>query len=277
MLKQRVITALVLLAVLLPAAFATATWPFGLVSSMLIGAAGWEWSRLNGASGTRAKAAGLLLLAACGGSLWIGVPSQVPAVVWWCATAVWVVGGSVSLRAGVPGWPHLSQPARLWLGWVLLGISWLAISAAKIHGVAFLLSVFAIVWTADMAAYFGGRTWGRRKLALSISPGKSWEGAWTGVAAVVSVAVAWVLLEPSTGVSHSFFFHIWQRFGWGVLVLVALFLAALSVMGDLLESLVKRSAGVKDSSGLLPGHGGVLDRIDALLPVFPAAMALASL
>ena len=150
-------------------------------------------------------------------------------------------------------------------------------SVAKAQGVMFLLSVFMLVWVADMAAYAGGRTWGRRKLAVSISPGKSWEGVYTGMVAVVSMAVLWVLLEPADATSHSLYARLCARFGWGVLLLAGVYLSMLSVMGDLLESLVKRAAGMKDSSNLLPGHGGVLDRIDALLPVFPAALALASL
>jgi phosphatidate cytidylyltransferase len=277
MLKQRVITALVLLAVLLPALFAAAAWPFGLVSLVMIGVAGWEWSRLNGGGPVLAMGSGAALAAVCATGWWFEVPEQVPALVWWLTSAFWVVGGSIALRAGVGGWPRLWQPARVLLGLVLLGLSWLAMSAAKWQGVVFLLSVLALVWMADVAAYFGGRALGRRKLALSISPGKSWEGVYAGLVAVVVLALAWSWVEQNLGGHHSFMFHVRERFGWTVLVLTALAVAALSVMGDLLESLVKRSAGMKDSSTLLPGHGGVLDRIDALLPVFPVALAMASL
>jgi phosphatidate cytidylyltransferase len=277
MLKQRVITALVLLAVLLPAMFAQASWPFSVVTLALIGAAGWEWGRLNGASSLASYACGGILVAVGVACLASDLPTQVPAAVWWVATGIWVLGGAFALKAGVPGWPHLWPAARLGLGLVVLATSWLAISVAKAQGVIFLLSVFMLVWVADMAAYAGGRTWGRRKLAVSISPGKSWEGVYTGMVAVVSMAVIWVLVEPADATSHSLYFRLFARFGWGVLLLAGVYLAMLSVMGDLLESLVKRAAGMKDSSNLLPGHGGVLDRIDALLPVFPAALALASL
>jgi phosphatidate cytidylyltransferase len=131
---------------------------------------------------------------------------------------------------------------------------------------------------ADIAAYFGGRTFGRRKLAPAISPGKSWEGVWSGMAAVLVLALAWLAVERSVAVDvPSLYSRIDARLGLAGLVLVVVFLAAMSVVGDLFESLVKRSAGAKDSSGLLPGHGGVLDRVDALLPVFPIAMAMAAL
>jgi phosphatidate cytidylyltransferase len=132
---------------------------------------------------------------------------------------------------------------------------------------------------ADIAAYFGGRAFGKRKLALAISPGKSWEGVWSGMLAVLVVAWLWTqFIDGRAGVeSISLYAQLAQRLGLAGAALALVFLSAMGVVGDLFESLVKRSAGVKDSSGLLPGHGGVLDRIDALLPVFPIALALASL
>ena len=133
---------------------------------------------------------------------------------------------------------------------------------------------------ADIAAYFGGRAFGRRKLAPTISPGKSWEGVWSGMAGVLLLAlrVALAIDRVAAGrFAQPLHACCRARFGWlGLLLALVLFLAAMSVVGDLFESLVKRSAGAKDSSGLLPGHGGVLDRVDALLPVFPLALALAS-
>jgi len=132
--------------------------------------------------------------------------------------------------------------------------------------------VCALVWLADIAAYFGGRALGRRKLAPTISPGKSWEGAISGLVAVIVLAVVVVVVTVHP---HGNLFALLQaRFGWIGLVLGCTALVALAIVGDLVESLVKRAAGAKDSSRLLPGHGGVLDRIDALLPVFPAALAL---
>jgi phosphatidate cytidylyltransferase len=120
---------------------------------------------------------------------------------------------------------------------------------------------------ADIAAYAGGRAFGRHKLAPSISPGKSWEGVWSGMVGVLLLALLWTQLDQAYALgSSSLYTRLQQGFGW---------LSGMSVVGDLVESLVKRAAGAKDSSGLLPGHGGVLDRVDALLPVFPIALALA--
>jgi phosphatidate cytidylyltransferase len=150
---------------------------------------------------------------------------------------------------------------------------------ARAVGVNFLLSALCLVWAADIGAYAAGRAFGRRKLAPTISPGKSWEGVAGGMASVLALAVLWVLvIDRQWPVdSSSLYTQLAGRLGWAGLVPLALVLAAFSVMGDLFESLVKRAAGAKDSSRLLPGHGGVLDRIDALLPVLPIAMALASL
>jgi phosphatidate cytidylyltransferase len=278
MLKQRVITAIVLLALLLPALFAAPAWPFALLTLLLIGAAGWEWGRLNGGSGAAALALGAAVALACGAALWVGWIGTAPALPWWIATALWVLGGAWALAQGPAGWPRIPTALRWALGALLLWTAWLALANAKGMGVNFILSVFCLVWVADIAAYFGGRAFGRRKLAPAISPGKSWEGVWSGMAGAVVLAFVWLAIDRSAAVdSPSLYGRIDARLGAAGLVLVVVFLAAMSVVGDLFESLVKRSAGAKDSSGLLPGHGGVLDRIDALLPVFPIALAMAAL
>jgi phosphatidate cytidylyltransferase len=168
--------------------------------------------------------------------------------------------------------------ARRLLGVIVLCAAWLALSQAKARGLNFILSSLCLVWMADIAAYFGGRAFGRRKLAPAISPGKSWEGVWSGMVGVVLLAMLWRGLEMQLfGNAGSLFTVLFTRLGavGGLIGLV--FLCTLSVMGDLVESLVKRAVGAKDSSRLLPGHGGVLDRVDALLPAMPAVMALASL
>lgn len=278
MLKQRIITALILLAVLLPAIFAASPWPFALLTLAMIGAAGWEWSRLNGAPGTPALLYGVGLAAACGVTLWALGLAAPPAWCWWLATVVWVLGGAYALRGGPTAWPHAPRLARLLLGGIALWVAWLALAQAKAIGINFLLSVFCLVWMADVAAYFGGRTLGRRKLAPAISPGKSWEGVWSGMAGVVLLALVWSqLIDARVAVDAPSLYSRLLGQGWWVGLPALIFLAAMSVVGDLFESLVKRAAGAKDSSALLPGHGGVLDRIDALLPVFPLALALVSL
>ena len=274
MLKQRVVTALVLIAFLLPALFAPLAWPFAVLSLALIAAAGWEWGRLNGAAAA-STAMGVLLAATCAGALWAGWDKSPPRMVWWLAMGVWVLGGTFALRGGVAGWPHVPTLLRCVIGLVLLWTAWLALAAAKAIGVNFILSVFCLVWAADIAAYFGGKAFGKRKLAPGISPGKSWEGVWSGMLGALVLAAFWLWLDTAFKVdSPSLYTQLHVRFGVFGLVGVVVFLAAMSVVGDLFESLVKRAAGAKDSSKLLPGHGGVLDRVDALLPVFPIAMAL---
>jgi len=278
MLKTRVITAVVLLAVLLPVLFQASPWPFAWVTVAMIGAAGWEWARLNGLPGVGALAAGMALALACVWTLLVGGLDAPPAWVWSLASLAWVLGGAFALRAGPAGWPRIGRGLRMALGAALLWGAWLAIVQSKVHGINFILSVFCLVWVADIAAYFGGRTFGKRKLAPAISPGKSWEGVWSGLAGVILLGFTWVhLIDVKLPVdSPSLYTLLVQRHGI-VSLLALVFLAAMSVVGDLFESLVKRAAGAKDSSNLLPGHGGVLDRIDALLPVFPLALALISL
>jgi phosphatidate cytidylyltransferase len=174
------------------------------------------------------------------------------------ATAFWVLVVPLWLRRR---WQlAASLPAAL-LGAGILIATWVALVQLHARSPWVVLAAMAIVWIADTAAYFSGRAFGRRKLAPQISPGKSWEGVYGGLAAA---AVYAMLLVPATrdlapGVAPA----VW------VLLVVAL--AALSVLGDLFESLLKRQAGAKDSGSILPGHGGMLDRIDALLSAMPAA------
>jgi phosphatidate cytidylyltransferase len=277
MLGQRIVTAVVLLALLLPA-----IWLGGLAFAALtlafIAAAGWEWARLNG-GGSATAIGSALALVAVGLLAWTGGWAQrEPAVGWWLVGALWVVGGALVLAAGPAAWPRLPRAVRLLLGLLLLGAGWLALQQARALGLNFLLSVFCLVWLADIAAYFGGRTFGKRKLAPSISPGKSWAGVYSGMLAVAVLALAWCWADARYGASDtSLYRRLDQQLGLAGLLLVSAFLAAMSVVGDLFESLVKRASGAKDSSRLLPGHGGVLDRIDALLPVFPLALAAAAL
>lgn len=279
MLRQRVVTALVLLALLLPAMFAATPWPFALLTLAFIGAAGWEWGRLNGLPPAGAVALGLAVLALCAAALGAGWVAAPPAALWILALLVWVLGGTWGLRMGVAGWARLARPVRVALGVLALVPAWVALSHARHDGINFLLSVLCLVWVADIAAYFGGRALGRRKLAPAISPGKSWEGVWSGMAGVLLLALAWHAIVDGRpwADSASVFGLLGARLGAPLAALALVFLAAMSVVGDLVESLVKRAAGAKDSSALLPGHGGVLDRIDALLPVFPIALALAGL
>jgi phosphatidate cytidylyltransferase len=277
MLKQRVVTAVVLLALLLAALAAPSPWPFYLLTLFLIGAAGWEWSRLNESGELPSIFFGAGVVLACAAALVVDWDRHAPDWVWWLAALVWVPGGAWALRLGPDFWPALPRVARRVLGGLALWTAWLALVNAKAMGLNFLLSVLCLVWAADIAAYFGGRAFGRgrRRLAPSISPGKSWAGVWSGMLGVFALAALWIVLDHEFVLgSASLYTRLAERIGPAGLVLALVFLAAMSVVGDLVESLVKRSVGAKDSSRLLPGHGGVLDRIDALLPVVPLALAL---
>jgi phosphatidate cytidylyltransferase len=277
MLKQRVLTAAVLIGLLLPVLALDPPWPFALFVLVAFVVGAWEWGRLNGAGGL-SLLLGIALAAVALGAIAAGWGTDAPRAAWWAAFAAWVVGGGLTLRGGTSGWPRAPQAIRLVLGLVVLWAAWLALTNARVIGLNFLLSVLTLVWAADIFAYFGGRAFGRRKLAPSISPNKSWEGVWSGTAGALAVAGVWLVVEGALGIdSPSLYARLDARFGVIGMALVVVFLVGMSVVGDLVESLVKRSAGAKDSGGLLPGHGGVLDRVDALLPVFPMALALASL
>lgn len=281
MLRQRILTALVLLAIVLPALFHPDPRAFNGVVLLAIAAAAWEWGRLSGWSQLLALALGAACAALCVLAWGLLGAAGAPLWLWAFGAGAWVLGGGLLLRAGVAGWPRIPQALRLLGGLLALWLAWLAVAQARGQGVNFLLSILALVWVADIGAYFAGRALGLRftrgKLAPTISPGKSWEGVWGGMLATVVLAIVWVVLDVAQPTwSPSFYSHVQRNAGWPALVAVVLCLAAMSVVGDLVESLIKRSVGVKDSSHLLPGHGGVLDRIDALLPTLPLAMMVFS-
>ena len=276
MLGQRIVTAVVLLAVLVPALFAPVQWPFQVLMLVMVGAAAWEWARLTGLAGPAAWGFALAVAAACVVAHQVWLAGHLPAGLWALAGLGWVVAGAWALRAGVQGWGRVPRAARLLAGVAILVVAWLALLQARSLGVAFLLSAFMVVWVADIAAYFGGRTLRGPKLAPSISPGKTWSGAVTGGVAVLACAWAWMQWGPASDPAWATLPSrlVQQWGGWGASLMLC-GLVAMSVVGDLFESLLKRSAGAKDSSALLPGHGGVLDRIDALLPVLPLSILCA--
>jgi phosphatidate cytidylyltransferase len=280
MLRQRVVTAVLLLLVLLPSLFYPSPEPFCALTVIFIAAGAWEWSRLAGYRQGVSLAAGGICALACLAAWSGGLLHAHLQYLWAAAAVVWVLGGAWLLRGGPPAWLRLPKPVKLGGGMVLLVVAWLALAQARVIGINFLLSVMALVWVADIFAYGAGRTWGgrivKRKLAPGISPGKSWEGVWGGMAGVLVLAFGWYFADTAWHpVSPSLYYYLAENGLW-LMALATVWLASMSVVGDLVESLVKRAAAVKDSSGLLPGHGGVLDRIDALLPTLPLAMLLFS-
>lgn len=274
MLGQRVVTAVVLLLAFIGALAAGHT-VFAAALSLVVGAAVYEWARLAAHAPAVALGAALVL----GASLlalellaaWPRGGAVTAIVV--AACAAWVLIGVLLLRAERSG-VRLPRAGSSALGVALLAAAWVAALQLYRDGVAMLLSAAAVVWIADIAAYFAGRAFGKRKLAPHISPGKTWAGVAGAMIAVLAVALLLAAAAPQLDL-----FSTWllKTLPPGIALLALALLVALSIVGDLFESLLKRQAGVKDSGRLLPGHGGVLDRIDALLPALPAAALLRQL
>ncbi|MBK8768538.1 MAG: phosphatidate cytidylyltransferase [Burkholderiaceae bacterium] len=296
MLLPRVITALILLGILLPAIFIAPPWAWGAISLAFLAVAAHEWVQLpcQGPAADRAGAGLRSRAPARGwcprtaawvlGWAWIGLALAGLAVLLWRREHAWPPGLLIGVTALLAAFWFVAGPLRLQrhesrgggqalVGVLLLGC-WLALYELRLHSTWALVSSMAVVWVADIAAYFVGRAIGRRKLAPSISPGKSWEGAIGGASAVaiIGLTVAWLAASSWPAAADTLPARLLQSGGPLIAALVLLALAALSVVGDLHESLLKRQAGVKDSGWILPGHGGVLDRIDALIPTMPVAL-----
>jgi phosphatidate cytidylyltransferase len=257
-LAVRALTALVLLAAFVAAVLLLEPAAFALLVGAILAAAAWEWSRLAGAPAGACAA----YAAACV-ALWYGLAGLAALTDWLLAAALvfWVAVAPAWLARGfLPA----ARAWRLALGLVVLvpaGAAMLALGRAE------LLALLGLVWVADVAAYLAGRTLGRRRLAPSISPGKTWEGALGAVFACVIYAMILAMSVP--GLRGQV-----QGAGWFVYLSGAVFLCVSSIVGDLFESAVKRSAGAKDSGALLPGHGGVLDRIDSVTAALPLGALL---
>ncbi|MGG7606665.1 phosphatidate cytidylyltransferase [Massilia sp. BKSP1R2A-1] len=269
MLKTRIITALVLLAVLLPILYFNNYMAFAVVASVFFGAAIWECFRLFNPDSNRAALIAAFWTAAF---VWAFFVRPGGAPTFWFAISVllWALRFAPSLKLGLP---PLASSGNTFLS-LVYAIAVVGCFAAIVtlfsHSSLYLLSVMAIVWAADIFAYFSGKAFGKRKLAPSISPGKSWEGAIGGCIAVLVIATITVVLWGDV-LADTFPVRVQASLGWAALYAVLVLIVAASVVGDLFESQLKRRAGFKDSSKLLPGHGGVLDRVDALVPVLPLA------
>ena len=276
MLKIRIITALVILPIVLVALFAFPKWAWGLFTMGIALVGCWEWGRFCRLP--RSGSFVFMLLSLCMGALilvaYLGTAPihfedlafagfVISALFWIFVAPLWLV------RTWRP-----QAPGSCWImvitGWVVVFPTWLAFLFLQQMSPWILLTFALIVWIADVAAYFVGKSIGRHKLAPSISPGKTIEGAIGGMIGVALYYFAWQMLAGQAAARG----HDWAREllsqSW-LLFAMFLLLGVLSVLGDLFESWMKRGVGMKDSSNLLPGHGGVLDRIDALTSTLPVA------
>ncbi len=253
MLRQRIVTALALIPLVVGAILYLSSEALLVLLAAVVVLGGWEWARLAGLGGGGAWAYGLLL----GGGTFFLEPWLRPVSAWflvlvclWWAYALHLVWRH---ERGAP--PHSNAAKRFMGPWVLipaaLALDWLHRADPRL-----VLYLMILIWIADSGAYFVGRALGRHKLAPRTSPGKSWEGAVGGLAGAALWAWGAALVFLPGGDPWPF-------------VVISLLVVSMSILGDLLESLMKREAGVKDSSQLLPGHGGVLDRIDSLTAAAP--------
>jgi phosphatidate cytidylyltransferase len=269
MLLQRILTALVLAPLVILIILLSPTGVFGAIVALAFLGAWWEWTRL---SGLKSRSARIVLLAAAAGIfalLWATqggawTPWLLAAgVAWWAIACLWLrhfAFGAAPTRENLT--------LKLIAGALVIFPTWVALTSLHVrvpNGHWWTLLALMIVWASDIGAYVSGRTFGKRKLAPQISPGKTWAGAYGAMVAGILVAdIGGWLLGVRGGALLA-------------LALLAAITVAISIVGDLLESLMKRHAQVKDSGNLLPGHGGLMDRLDsvfAALPVFAAGLLL---
>ncbi|MDI4637282.1 MULTISPECIES: phosphatidate cytidylyltransferase [Halomonadaceae] len=256
MLKQRILTAVILVPLALAGLFLLEGGAFALFTGAVVLLAAWEWTNLAGLPRLTARLAVTASLGLAMLLLWAGGSGQATGLLWlgaaaWLANLYWVTHYP-ERRA------QWATPARrLIMGLTVLLPCWVGFNSLRASGGEWLLFVLLLVWLADTGAYFAGRAFGRRKLAPAVSPGKTWEGVAGGVVVTSALALCYA---------------VWLSLGLGEtlgLMLATVLVTLVSVLGDLFESMLKRTRGVKDSGVLLPGHGGVLDRIDSLTAAIP--------
>ena len=265
MLGQRLITGGLLASAFLAALLWLPAAGLMFLAGVVISLGAWEWGGLTGLRGPGRVGYVLLLAALMLGCVWVG-PPWVPLIlvvagVWWLLVLKWVLGYPGSVRR----WGSTAMTAVMGVGTLIPAWAAMYWLVNRELGVGWLAAVVMLTVSADIGAFFGGRALGRRRLAPAVSPGKTWAGVGCGL--VAALVVSAMLVYPLALVGH------W----WGWLAVCAVTVGA-GILGDLGESMVKRHHGVKDSGGLLPGHGGVLDRIDSLsaaLPIFALALVLA--
>ncbi|MGF2736051.1 phosphatidate cytidylyltransferase [Marinobacter sp. DUT-1] len=262
MLKTRIITALILAPIAIGGIFFLPPLGFALFTGAVITIGAWEWANMSGIEGQGGRVA----YAAVTAAILFGLLNVPAVLVLWLALAWWFICFLLvrSYPQGSDRWGSL--PMRALMGLFVLVPAWVGLNHLRTGGFEFgdvannlwvILYVFCVVWVADIGAYFAGRAFGKAKLAPRVSPGKSWAGVWGGLAAVGIFAVV-VSSLASASIAETL-----------LLVVASLFTGLVSVLGDLLESMLKRFRGIKDSSQLLPGHGGIMDRIDSLTAAIP--------
>lgn len=275
MLRERVITAIILILSIGSGIIFLPVLGGAALFALIVLVAAWEWASLSGLTARLSK--GLFTLCTLG--LIVAVAwycnlyqdavdwSRVRDItglgcLWWAIALLWVK----SFPASAVIWqPRL---IRILMGFLTLVPAWLALVYLRLqeHGVVLIFVLIALVAAADIGAYFAGKAWGKAKLAPQVSPGKSWAGFWGGMAAAIMLALLiWMLLGQ-------------DRLGFIAVVAIAVATTLASVLGDLLESMIKRQQGVKDSGTILPGHGGMMDRMDSMTaaaPVFALCLILA--
>jgi len=270
MLKTRIITAVILFVVLVAVLFSGSLPAVQAVVAIAFGAATWETFRLF-------KLRAPVVVAVC----WTAAFAYtfffnhgLEQARFWLAlgVAIWLLRFFPSLKVGLPPMEGFGNTMLSMVYAATLVSCFVALLLLFGRGALYLVSVMALVFIADIGAYFSGKKFGRRKLAPTISPGKSVEGAIGGWIAVLVLSIATILAAPyQPWLQETFAVQMQAKLGWGIALVTLSVIVGASIVGDLFESQLKRRAGFKDSSNLLPGHGGVLDRIDALVPVLPIA------
>jgi phosphatidate cytidylyltransferase len=276
MLKQRIITASILAPLMIVGVFALPFQYFSFFIAIIVMFGAWEWSNIAGYT-KPIQRIGYAILTGClilSCMMWLNTVDYLDQItlftyvllsslIWWVMSFFAVIfypktGGILKISL-----------ISLLLGWFILLPMWVGFMVLKLHGAVWILCVLLLIWGADIGAYFSGRKWGKLKLAPQVSPGKSWAGFFGGVLTSMIIMIMFF-----------FFFNSDNSMGasqWISWLLVGLVTALASVLGDLVESMFKRIRGIKDSSQLLPGHGGVLDRIDSMasaVPIFALALSM---
>lgn len=261
-LKTRIITALILAPIAIGGIFFLPPLGFALFTGAIITIGAWEWANMSGMTSQLAR----VVYAAVAAAVMYGLLNVSAVAVLWLAVIWWFICFLMvrSYPAGSERWGGL--PVRAVMGLLVLVPAWVGLNHLRTGSFQFgdvannllvILFVFCVVWVADIGAYFAGRAFGKAKLAPRVSPGKSWAGVWGGLVAVAVFAVI-VSQLASAPMDQTL-----------LLVIASLATGLVSVLGDLLESMLKRFRGIKDSSQLLPGHGGIMDRIDSLTAAIP--------